>query len=56
MITVIKSWFLTNLIWVRIWPLAREILVVVADGKVTREEVKLAVDAAFGDREEIKLW
>ena len=52
----IKTWFITNYVWVRIWPIAREIVNIISDGKITKEEVKLAVDHAFGDKDEVKLW
>jgi hypothetical protein len=38
------------------WPFSKEILTMVSDGKITKEELHLALDTILDGREEVKLW
>jgi hypothetical protein len=50
------AWLKSIVIWKRLWPLAVTVFTVVQDGKITVDELKTAVDVAFGDTTVIKLW
>lgn len=51
-----KYWAIAMVVLKKFWPVAVEIAKMAVDGKITKEEVCVAVDTALGDDDVVYLW
>lgn len=50
-------WLTTVWVWIKMgWPIAREVIEVVRDGRVTTDEVHGVIDRLFGEDHTLVLW